>query len=235
MSNRTKWRAFSEDELMRMLKNEIERIDCQENPGRALVQSLYDNENMPNPTYYEQHFVLSWPELMATLGFTVTNLPTTANRKQKSKWSEYTNEDLLRLLKDELKNLDLPGYPSTNKFEAQYDKSKIPPPIVYLKRFGKPWRAILESLDTGYDSKVSHHPNRWQYKSEKELLDLLKAELVRTGILDDPSLIRYQKVYNNACTPSSSFYVKHFDCGWADVLLKIGIRYGKYNRLKQKK
>ena len=167
LSNRTKWRAFSEDELMRMLENEIERIGYQENPRRALVQSLCDNENMPNPTYYEQHFGLSWPELMAT--------------------------------------------------------------------FGKPGRAFLESLDTGYDSKVSHHPNRWQDKTEEELLNLLKVELERTDILDDPSLIRYQKVYNNACTPSSSFYVKHFDCGWADVLLKIDIRYGKHNRRKQKK
>lgn len=30
-------------------------------------------------------------------------------------------------------------------------------------------------------------------------------------------------------------FLKRFDCGWADVLLKIAIRYGKHYRRKQKK
>lgn len=47
----------------------------------------------------------------------------------------------------------------------------------------------------------------------------------RVGILDDPSKIRFQNEYDNHRVPSAPIFLNDFDCGWADVLLKIGIQY----------
>ena len=46
-------------------------------------------------------------------------------------------------------------------------------------------------------------------------------------MLDNTSMIRYQNEYDNHRVPSAPIFLKRFDCAWADVLLKIDIRYGK--------
>lgn len=229
LTNRLKWKDKTEEELIRLLQTEITRIGHQDNPRRIPIQALYDNQNMPSPSYYESRFKMKWPAIVEKAGMPLKSIQKKGVRLKHVEWLEKSDEYLLELLKDEIIRLDFQEYPSMQKVHQRYDRSNMPPPRVYRRHFGIPWKELLERTGVVFEREaLKHSPFRWQDGNDEEYLDLLKAELERMDILDDPSMIRYQKGYDNQRVPSPSYYLKRFDCGWVDVLLKIGIRYGKY-------
>ena len=172
---------------------------------------------------------MKWPELVETIGMPLTHLPRRGARPKHAHWLDKSDEDLLQHLKDEILRLDFQEYPSALKVSKRYDRNNMPPPRLYLKHFGVSWKAILDRTGVAFEREsLKYTPHKWLDVTDEEFLRLLKAELERIDILDNPSMIRFQKKYDNMRVPSGSFFLLRFGCGWADVLLKIGIRYGKY-------
>ena len=229
LNKRRKWIDKTDEELIQMLKTELIRIGLQDNPRRVPVQAKYDNKNMPSPFYYETRFNMKWPELVETIGMPLTHLPRKGARLKHAHWLEKSDEDLLQHLKDEILRLDFQEYPSVHKVNQRYDRNNMPPPRLYLRHFGISWKAILDRTGVAFEREtLKYTPHKWLDVTDEEFLRLLKTELERIDILDNPSMARFQNEYDNKRVPSASFFLLRFDCGWADLLLKIGIRYGRH-------
>ena len=73
----------------------------------------------------------------------------------------------------------------------------------------------------------------WKEYSDEELLDLLKKEIYRLGIQDNPSRTRLQKMYDNKNMPSPNNYKFRFG-SWEDIMGKIDLSYsGKKSQRDQ--
>ena len=73
----------------------------------------------------------------------------------------------------------------------------------------------------------------WKEYSDEELLDLLKKEIYRLGIQDNPSRTRLQKMYDNKNMPSPNNYKFRFG-SWEEIMEKIGLSYsGKKSQSDQ--
>lgn len=75
---------------------------------------------------------------------------------------------------------------------------------------------------------------KWEKYSDLELLNMLKAEIVRIGIEDHPSRTKYQKLYNRANTPSPSLYMQRFGVSWEKIIASIGFDISTHNILRVK-
>lgn len=129
-------------------------------------------------------------------------------------WMEKSDEVLLQHLKEEILRLDFQEYPSLQKVHQQYDRSNMPPPRFYLKHFDIPWKVILDRTGVAFEREaLKYMPHKWQDVSDETFLYLLKTELERIGILDDPSMIRYKNEYYNHQVPRASFLLKHSTAG----------------------
>ena len=47
---------FSKIELLQMLKEEIYRLGLEKSPSRTKIEELYDEDNIPHPNSYINHF-----------------------------------------------------------------------------------------------------------------------------------------------------------------------------------
>lgn len=68
-------------------------------------------------------------------------------------------------------------------------------------------------------------PSIWVNKPKEELLELLKEEIVRIGIVDSPSRTKYQEKYDNTKTPHPNTYRNIFGCTWTELMEIIGLNY----------
>lgn len=226
MSMKEKWINEPEEDLLRLLKTEIIRLECADNPNRHSIQKSYDNRNMPSPSFYETHFRMKWPELMQRIGLTLKDMRFKENRPSPKKWAHCTDDDLLRLLKEELNRLDIQGFPSIAEVQKRYDYRNMANPRSYPKRFGISWADILAKINYRYErSERKWSRYKWAEHSDADILQLLREELNRLALTDNPSMRLFQKSYCNDRVPSPTYSLTRFQYSWAEVLLKAGIRY----------
>lgn len=64
----------------------------------------------------------------------------------------------------------------------------------------------------------------WKKYSDDELLELLKKEIYRLGIQDNPSRTKLQNIYDNNNMPSPNNYKFRFG-SWEEIMEKIDLNY----------
>ena len=67
--------------------------------------------------------------------------------------------------------------------------------------------------------------NNWKEHSELELLTLLKEEIIRVGLEDNPNKTDYQRLYDNSRTPSPNTYINKIGKPWVEIVTMIGLKY----------
>ena len=65
----------------------------------------------------------------------------------------------------------------------------------------------------------------WKNLPKEELLQRLKNELERLGMLESPSRTELHKRYDNHNMPSPNTYLNLFECTWTELMYMIGIDY----------
>lgn len=65
----------------------------------------------------------------------------------------------------------------------------------------------------------------WGNIPKEELLKMLKEEIIRLGMEDNPNRTDYHEQYDNSKTPSPITYLNMFDCTWEELMVMIGIEY----------
>lgn len=117
-------------------------------------------------------------------------------KNKKRNWSkEFTNSELLQMLKDEIIRVGLEDNPSRTELEKRYDKERIPHPNLYIHKFGK-WENIMKVIDLNYSSKKNwkeggktnkgkRHAATWSDLPEEEVvnavLEQIKEKDIRTS------------------------------------------------------
>lgn len=155
--------THNEEEMLQKLKDEIIRIGLESTPSRLKIQKLYNRENMPHPLAYMRYFG-SWDTIMKRIGLENTriNKDTTEKvRQQFFYWEDFSDEEWLEKLKDELCRVGLNENPSINKLRKVYDKRNIVHPTTYVVKFGS-WEAVLRLIETDDRIKRNHirKPNK---------------------------------------------------------------------------
>lgn len=69
--------------------------------------------------------------------------------------------------------------------------------------------------------------SRWDKYSELELLNMLKEEIIRIGIVEHPSKTDYTKLYDNSKSMSAQSYINRFNKTWEELMKTIGVEYDK--------
>lgn len=72
----------------------------------------------------------------------------------------------------------------------------------------------------------------WKNLPKEELLERLKNELERLGMLDMPSRTELHQRYDNHNMPSPNTYLNLFECTWAELMTMIGINYNGIQAIK---
>ena len=65
----------------------------------------------------------------------------------------------------------------------------------------------------------------WDDLTDDGLLNVLKSEIHRLGIEENPSRTELQHSYDNKNMPSPNWYLNHFGCSWEELMQKIGLEY----------
>lgn len=147
-------------------------------------------------------------------------------RKNKSKWNEYSDLEVLKMLREELERLDLLENPSRTAYFDKYDKDRSMSPTNYMYRFDKSWSEILEMIGVEYDKKKiasmngkrgkgkkkSEYKSRWGTKTDKEILDIVKSV-----VGENKTRKYYDENRDPEDTPSVSYLRNRFGA-WKNIL-----------------
>ncbi|MFQ6009650.1 MAG: homing endonuclease associated repeat-containing protein [Candidatus Aenigmatarchaeota archaeon] len=186
---------YTQEKLIEVLQHKADDL------GRApTAREIETDKNMPGVNTYCKHFG-SWNSALKAAGL-------------ESKYREYSNEELIKALKEKAKEL---GRPPTT-MEMNKDKS-IPSAHTYNQRFGSFNKALKEAgLDINCERK--------DYTDE-ELLELLKdkaEELGRTPTIEE--------VIKDDSMPYPGVYYKRFG-SWKNAVKEAGLE--PYMRVYKKK
>jgi len=69
------------------------------------------------------------------------------------KWTEYSDEQLLEMLKKTIEDMGMTKYPSRTELQKHIGNYNIPSPTSYLYRFDCSWQELMENIGYEYDVK----------------------------------------------------------------------------------
>lgn len=138
-----------------------------------------------------------------------------------SKENEYSNEELLNIIRSYHENV---GFPTQRAFK---NSNGLPSYVTFYNRFGSFKNAILMS-------GINIPPERERYfnrekLSDEEMLHLLKYYTQKKSELGSPFLLTLEEINNIDAMPSSSTYISRFG-GIIESYKMIMIDYEKHNK-----
>lgn len=69
------------------------------------------------------------------------------------KWTEYSDEQLLEMLKKTIEDMGMTKYPSRTELQKHIGDYDIPSPTSYLYRFDCSWQELMNNIGYDYDVK----------------------------------------------------------------------------------
>lgn len=149
------------------------------------------------------------------------------------KWTEYSDEQLLEMLKKTIEDMGMTKYPSRTELQKHIGDYDIPSPTSYLYRFDCSWQELMENIGYEYDLEELREKNsrkggkkkenvKWRDEPIDKIINAVVDEMHRTGI----STIReYRKDRDKGKTPSDRiFYAKGVN--WNDIKNAYKVKYG---------
>lgn len=145
------------------------------------------------------------------------------------KWTEYSDEQLLEMLKKTIEDMGMTKYPSQTKLQKHIGDYDIPSPTSYLYRFDCSWKELMEKIDYGYDVKEIYSNAgkkkenvKWRDEPREKIIEVVIDEMHRTGI---STIKEYREDRDKERTPSDYvFYSKNLR--WSEIKNAYEIKYG---------
>ena len=146
------------------------------------------------------------------------------------KWTEYSDEQLLEMLKKTIEDMGMTKYPSRTELQKHIGDYNIPSPTSYLYRFDCSWQELMENIGYEYDleemfedkGRTKKENVKWRDEPIEEIIDVVIDEMHRTGI---STIKEYREKRDKDSTPSDrTFYAKGVN--WNDIKNAYEIKYG---------
>ena len=152
------WEDLNDAGLLNALKNEIHRLGIEANPSRTELQDGYDNNNMPSPNWYLNHFRCNWEELMCKIGLEYDGLKSIGKSssirnigsKHALRWGKMTSDELMDLV---IKELRSKGLYTISEYNQGRDRKNTPSIPIIIKYLGG-WKDVKSEYVRRYGGKV---------------------------------------------------------------------------------
>lgn len=155
-------------------------------------------------------------------------------------WRNYSDLEMLNILKTELDRLGKENYGRT-AFQKNRDSENVPAPTVYMHRFDMKWDEILKMVGIDYDPKASLRINgskggviggkiggkigglktkkgRWDQYTDEQIFEIVKDEIQKKAIRTAKEYVEKRDIET---TPSISTLKTRFG-SWKSLVLAIG-------------
>lgn len=192
----TRKRKYSKEEIKQII------IDWTTKNNRVPTSiEFYEDEKLPNPSYICYKFNMKWNDVLKSIGLNLKN------KRNKSLFNSISDNELLLMLKNELERV---GNTNLNYY-MENKKENMPSFKVYKNRFEIPWSELLKLLS--FETNVNNFINY----TDEELIKIFKNEIKRIG----STKYKDFEQNRNKDTPSPSFYRRHFNMKWSELIKKF--------------
>lgn len=151
------------------------------------------------------------------------------------KWTEYSDEQLLEMLKKTIEDMGMTKYPSRTELQKHIGDYDIPIAVTYMNKFDCTWQELMGKIGYEYDldelysekrkgniGQIKKENVKWRDEPIEEIIDVVIDEMHRTGI---STIKEYREKRDKDSTPSDrTFYAKGVN--WNDIKNAYEIKYG---------
>lgn len=156
------------------------------------------------------------------------------------KWTEYSDEQLLEMLKKTIEDMGMTKYPSRTELQKHIGDYDIPSPTSYLYRFDCSWQELLERIEYGYDVKEIYSEVgknygveggkiggrisgvKWRDLSREDIIDIIVQDMQKNNIW---TFTEYRNERTRDKTPSVAT-LSHKKISWYEIKNEYKARYG---------
>lgn len=153
------------------------------------------------------------------------------------KWTEYSDEQLLEMLKKTIEDMGMTKYPSRTELQKHIGDYDIPSPTSYLYRFDCSWQELMNNIGYDYDVKEiyseigKNHGSKggkkkenvkWRDESREKIIDVAIAEMREKNI---EKRAEYQEKRDRDKTPSVATLSRK-NIKWSEIKNEYKARYG---------
>lgn len=153
------------------------------------------------------------------------------------KWTEYSDEQLLEMLKKTIEDMGMTKYPSRTELQKHIGDYDIPSPTSYLYRFDCSWQELMNNIGYDYDVKEiyseigkNHGSKGGKKKENVKWRDELREKIIG-AIAEDmrknnyETVTEYRDKRDRDKTPSVyTLSVKQIS--WSEIKNEYKARYG---------
>lgn len=153
------------------------------------------------------------------------------------KWTEYSDEQLLEMLKKTIEDMGMTKYPSRTELQKHIGDYDIPSPTSYLYRFDCSWQELMNNIGYEYDVKEiyseigKNHGSKGGKKKENVKWRDEPREKIIGAIAEDmrknnyETVTEYRDKRDRDKTPSVyTLSVKQIS--WSEIKNEYKARYG---------
>lgn len=151
------------------------------------------------------------------------------------KWTEYSDEQLLEMLKKTIEDMGMTKYPSRTELQKHIGDYDIPSPTSYLYRFDCSWQELMENIGYEYDLEELYSEKRkgsigqikkenvkWRDEPREKIIGAIAEDMRKNNY---ETVTEYQNKRNKDKTPSVyTLSVKQIS--WSEIKSEYKARYG---------
>ncbi|OTF89738.1 hypothetical protein A8C46_00430 [Ligilactobacillus salivarius] len=133
-------------------------------------------------------------------------------RERRFEFDKYTLDEVLTLIKEEIYRQGIEENPRATVYRKNLQIGKAPVPIAMKRRYNLSWDEVLERL--GLKQKRIKKPT-------EDILDELKAEIIRLGMKYPYRRHEYEEKRNKETSPSPTTVMVRTGKKWKEIIREI--------------
>ena len=150
------------------------------------------------------------------------------------KWTEYSDEQLLEMLKKTIKDMGMTKYPSRTELQKHIGDYDIPSPTSYLYRFDCSWQELMENIGYEYSRKDIYRSMdtkkigkkkenvKWRDEPREKIISAIAQDMRKNNY---ETVTEYRDKRDRDKTPSVyTLSVKQIS--WSEIKNEYKARYG---------
>lgn len=150
------------------------------------------------------------------------------------KWTEYSDEQLLEMLKKTIEDMGMTKYPSRTELQKHIGDYDIPSPTSYLYRFDCSWQELMNNIGYDYDVKeIYSNMNtkkigkkkenvKWRDEPREKIIEAIAEDMRKNNY---ETVTEYRDKRDRDKTPSVyTLSVKQIS--WSEIKNEYKARYG---------
>ena len=153
------------------------------------------------------------------------------------KWTEYSDEQLLEMLKKTIEDMGMTKYPSRTELQKHIGDYDIPTAVTYMNKFDCTWQELMGKIGYEYDldelyseygkrnrNKASGKKEnvKWRDEPREKIIDVAIEEMRDKNIM---TFADYQAKRDREKTPSVAT-ISRKNIKWSEIKNEYKARYG---------